>query len=78
MSYARLSKESEVYVYQSERAWNSPEWNCCWCRLSKSRRTATTSTPEEMADHLELHRKAGHLVPQQAIDDLRNDHPGVG
>ena len=73
MSYCRFGYGgSEVYVFE-----NTPDrFVCCECSL-------TTLTPQDintivtgrqaMLKHLLVHRKAGHNVPDEALDRLRRE-----
>ncbi len=70
MSYARLGKDSDVYVYESETALT-----CQWCAL-KFNGQNFTGTREEMIAHLLEHMGAGHLVPKHTLDALREEAAG--
>lgn len=63
MSYCRLSKTSEVYMYKDVHGGI----RCCFCPLEG---TVYLATPEEALVHLAEHRRAGHEVPQHAVDQL--------
>lgn len=71
MSYARFGWEgSDVYVYSDVRGYLL----CCACIMAdkpfdgyEAHRTA------QMVEHLEEHRRRGHCVPQETIDDLLAD-----
>lgn len=65
MSYARFSKDSNVYVYQS-----ADGFECCGCWMQDDASATTFDTAAEMVDHLRLHQQVGHLVPQGCIDAL--------
>ena len=69
MSYCRMSnrtgEESDCYVISVD----GPLWWCVNCSL-KPDSDSSTNTPGEMHDHLLDHRRVGHRVPQDAIDDL--------
>lgn len=58
MSFARMSDESDVYLYYSVY----DKWTCCGCLL-RDRRNAEYDTPQELIAHVEAHRAAGHKVP---------------
>ena len=65
MSYCRFGYDgSEVYVYSG-----ADGIVCCGCRLDPIEQT-TFELHSEMIAHLLEHRKAGHVVPQYAIDTL--------
>lgn len=66
MSYARWSKDSDVYVFCSVDA----HLECCGCWLGGERHFRST---EAMLAHLDAHRAAGHMVPEYAYDGLRAD-----
>lgn len=76
MSYARLSKESDVYVFASEHG----VLHCHWCALGGD--DATCYSVRKMLMHLRSHRRAGHKVPQICIawillDALSLDRPAL-
>lgn len=62
MSYARWSKESDVYVYADVAG----HLRCCGCNLG-------FLTTREMIDHLGAHRAAGQMVPESCIIGLLAD-----
>lgn len=68
MSYCRLSKESDVYVF----AHAAGGIECCACSLNDGR-YINCPTPEAMLRHLEQHQRAGHKVPQHAIERLQRE-----
>jgi hypothetical protein len=66
MAYARFGRRSDVYVSE-----DSLRFLCCMpCDLSDTRETRTNSRGE-MIEHLEAHRRAGHQVPNAAIEELK-------
>jgi len=70
MSYCRFAWEgSDVYVYGSNRGLE-----CCGCRFDEG---FIAKEPEEMIAHLARHRRAGHYVPQKAIERLWVEIPGA-
>lgn len=75
MSYCRVSPNSDVYMYDSGYG----KIDCDWCDLTERKApgffppTVTLTSREEAMNHLLEHRKAGHLVPQYAIDRLQNE-----
>ena len=65
MSYARFGADgSDVYVFFNTGGY----FECCACRLAKP--DLMTMVAEEMAVHLQEHRKAGHCVPQSCIERI--------
>lgn len=68
MSYCRFAWDnSDVYVYGGSNGIV-----CCGCSLTPDR-WPETEDPLEMVGHLLEHRRAGHTVPQYAIDELRDE-----
>ena len=64
MSYCRFGWDgSNVYVFVSRRGIE-----CCGCLLGQP--DLVTRSANEMIEHLEAHRAAGHTVPQYAMDRL--------
>ena len=57
MSFVRWSKESSVYVYESDSGYE-----CCMC--------ATVPGPLEMVEHLKEHIAKGDRVPNHVIPSL--------
>ena len=70
MSYCRMEGSSDCYVIATDTAWV-----CISCALQVGQpldeSAVRLGTPGEMHDHLLDHRRAGHGVPQEALDDLR-------
>lgn len=64
MSLARLSSESDVYVYEVARAYV-----CHFCTFNASREVHVRSR-RAMRRHLRTHRDAGDKVPADAFRDL--------
>jgi hypothetical protein len=68
MAYARFSRNSDVYVYQDTRGGytcectptGTPVFNC--------------ATASAMVAHLRDHRARGHQVPDEAIEELLEEH----
>ena len=67
MAYARFGRSSDIYVYQEEGTLV-----CLNCQLGPEFE-ARTLTRSAMILHLEAHLKAGHKVPADAFDELRNE-----
>lgn len=57
MSWTRFASDSDVYVFEN----NGGYIECCGCRLVRP--DPMVNTVEEMLQHLEQHRAAGHKVP---------------
>lgn len=75
MSYARMSDDSDVYVYKHYAGFIE----CCGCRLTAAEEYedfgfARLSTAREALDHLEWHVREGDKVPQRAFDRIREEH----
>ena len=67
MSYVRFGQDdSDVYVYEHVDGY----YCCCMCALEDCRDHHETPAAFDMAEHLRDHRRAGHHVPQWAIDRL--------
>lgn len=60
MSYARPGEGSDVYV------WGDGKLLHC----EAEGKTYTTTSHEEMWEHLRMHRRRGHTVPEKALDRL--------
>ena len=65
MAYARIAKDSDVYVYEDMAGFIS----CCGCRLMPFLSSEWTHTAAEMVEHLRKHEKAGHKVPAELLDE---------
>jgi hypothetical protein len=71
MSYARFL-EGDVYVFMSTSGF----LECCACFLSESKEWSSTfraSSTQQMVDHLDQHKEAGHFVPWGIVDHLWHD-----
>jgi hypothetical protein len=72
MSYCRFS-EGDVYMYPH----TSGVIQCCSCRLSQIGTgwfaDDNFKTHQDALAHLEAHIAAGHNVPQEAIERLREE-----
>jgi hypothetical protein len=77
MAYCTF-KEGDVHLYQAANDIR----NCCNCRLTTPVKALDGKdvyvnkhfdTAAEALSHLEEHNKAGHNVPQQAIDKLKEE-----
>ena len=58
--------ESDLYVFEAEEN----QFICCKCPLLE-RGDTVTADQAGMVAHLLEHRAAGHLVPEDALEDLR-------
>jgi hypothetical protein len=67
MSYCRFGRDSDVYVYEVEGGVE-----CCRCGLNEGRWFRARDAAE-MMEHLLAHRAAGHRVPEEALEELRED-----
>jgi hypothetical protein len=65
MSYCRFGPDSDVYVFAS---WQGIE--CCACRRFQS---FTASDAARMLMHLKAHMANGDMVPDYALERLRNE-----
>lgn len=69
MSYARVGEYgSDVYVYRK-----SPHLIVC----HYGPHTFEASSEQEMLEHLHLHRRRGHSVPDRAFDRLICERDGI-
>lgn len=74
MSYCRFS-DADVYVYLDVGGY----LNCCACSLGKLEdgdlfpESFYATATDDMLAHLQLHRDAGHDVPDYAIERLREE-----
>ena len=66
MSYARMGKDSDVYVFMSV----SGHLECCGCLLGDRWDFPSTGA---MVAHLESHRQVGHRVPDYTVPALWED-----
>lgn len=73
MSYARWSKDSDVYVYFSVGKDDRGDFlTCRLCPLNGHQAFDAWNTAD-MVEHLETHEAAGHKVPNDLIADLVAD-----
>lgn len=70
MSYARWGSDSNVYVYEG-----SGGIVCCGCSLNEN--SQIYATARLALNHLEEHLKAGELVPNYTIEEIKQDHPDL-
>ena len=74
MRYCRFSEESDVYMHANMFGGIT----CCSCLLNLVEggifnRSQCFLSPHTALDHLQEHAEAGHLVPQYAIDQLKQE-----
>ena len=70
MSYCRFGPNSNVYMFESVEG----HWECCGCWLvSEYGGRTKLQSPQAALDHLLEHRAAGHVVPEYAIDALKEE-----
>ena len=69
MSYARMGKESDVYVFRDKA---TGLFECCGCRLF-TKRFALVETAADMRKHLLRHIQEGHRVPANALLRLKRE-----
>jgi hypothetical protein len=73
VSYARWGCEgSDVYVFAT-----GDYFVCCDCRL-RDETDATCKDEAAMIEHLLAHRRAGHTVPESAIERLKQEQKEQG
>jgi hypothetical protein len=74
VSYCRFHRatypgvpDSDVYVFHSVHG----HWECCMCRLcDEGAGDHCADSPGQMVEHLLEHRRAGHSVPEYALESL--------
>ncbi len=66
MAFCRRGAESDVYVFEAEEN----QFICCRCPL-RERGDTVTADQAGMVAHLLEHRAAGHMVPEDALEELR-------
>ena len=74
MSYARFSRDSDVYVFLSVEGY----LDCCGCTLNKKGEdihygSFHSYTTKDMLDHLKHHRQVGDDVPDYCMESLLED-----
>lgn len=86
MSFARMSKTSDVYVLS---LICQEGITCMCCKLTEKvkikshlreepflvHQDTVCNTPEEMIEHLKSHVAAGHKVEQETFEDLEKEIP---
>lgn len=67
MAYVRWSENSDVYIYHDV----SDVIVCCACKLESG--IDSFGKRSKVIDHIEEHRRAGHLVPEYVDEILREE-----
>ena len=77
MSYARMGRESDLYIFL---AAGVNKLTCCGCSLlsmdaplEMDGASFYANSTREMIQHVTIHRDIGHLVPAGIEEDLLND-----
>lgn len=75
MSYARMSDESDVYIYSHANGFIE----CCGCSITEPEEYedfgfARLATAREALAHLDKHVELGHNVPEKAFIRIREEH----
>ena len=65
MALCRFGSDSDIYVYYSTHGGIE----CCGCTLVEGG-MFNVASEAQMIVHLEEHRRAGHKVPDVALEDL--------
>lgn len=79
MSYCRWGKDSDVYVYgtafyDKDKRRTVYPFVCQDCALDeRAQLTFMAATAYDMVSHLLEHREKGHLVPEDALERLREE-----
>jgi len=82
MAYCRWSEDSDVYLYCTGIDIDDPgppTWVCADCGMrppgshSQNDSTVEMHTREAVLEHLLEHRAAGHKVPEDALDRIREE-----
>ena len=72
MSYCRLSRDSDVYVFMN----TDGRIECCGCGLTLPYGSEEFDTPQDAIEHLYAHRRAGDKVPEYAIESIQRELKG--
>ena len=65
----RWSENSDVYIYGGGDAQGNDTMVCCSCKLNDES-DFVVYTAILMTEHLKLHRKVGHKVPEEAFEEV--------
>lgn len=71
MSYTRFGDDSDVYVFLAVDG----QLECCGCKLKPESESFYSTA--RMIEHLDVHRAAGHAVPDYAYERLREEAVGI-
>lgn len=79
MSYARFSKECDVYVFATEYG-DKRVIECCACAFTATNSDGPWAEPfpqfstiSGILEHLGAHREAGHKVPAYVSESIKAD-----
>lgn len=78
MSYARMSDDSDVYIFEHANGFIQ----CCGCSITEPEDHewfgfANLNTAREALAHLDEHVALGHKVPQRAFERIREKHENL-
>jgi hypothetical protein len=76
VSYCRFG-DSDAYIFEHVGGF----WQCCACWLEVEDgddgeefwKSADFATKEELLEHIDKHRKAGHYIPEDVDERLRDE-----
>ncbi len=74
MAYCRFAHDSDAYIFEDTRGGLT----CCGCRLGGRTTDFNCALRTEMLAHMDEHRKEGHRIPDDAIEELRADLAAEG
>ena len=72
MSYARFGFDSDVYLIGTHRG-GLRVIECCACSLDDTRPSPTFTTAVGACQHMDLHKRGGEKVPEEAYDSVLAD-----
>lgn len=75
MSYARMSDDSDVYIFSHAGGFIQ----CCGCSITEPEDYedvgfANLKTAREALEHLDKHVALGHTIPDRAFKRIREEH----
>ena len=73
MSYARPSGDSHVYAWGGQGEDGEPLYFCDSCLLTANHGYFRCESLKELREHLKAHRRAGHLVPDEAFAQIARE-----